>query len=64
MLIAIFFLRTIAGLELQLSSAILNISSVDLQKRDLLGQLPMYREVICLLFIPVYTECNSYLGLL
>lgn len=30
MLMAIFFLRTIAGLELQLSSAILNISSVDL----------------------------------
>lgn len=31
MLMAIFFLRTIAGLELQLSSAILNISSVDLK---------------------------------
>lgn len=32
MLMAIFFLRTMAGLELQVSSAKLNVSSVDLQE--------------------------------
>uniref|UniRef100_U3J7C5 Sperm microtubule inner protein 2 n=1 Tax=Anas platyrhynchos platyrhynchos TaxID=8840 RepID=U3J7C5_ANAPP len=55
MLIAIFFLRTIAGLELQLSSAILNISSVDLQDR-LLGQLAMHRTATSLLFISLYRK--------
>lgn len=31
MLMAIFFLRTMAGLELQVSSARLNVSSIDLE---------------------------------
>lgn len=33
MLMAIFFLRTRAGLELQVSSAKLNVSSVDLEEK-------------------------------